>query len=243
MDNLLNLKSNRDLSAKALRKALVPVIGICTDSIALLAHTNQHLEQHRRDSIVFSLDKSFRQLAKNFPTESIELFGDDLPKRLTTIIANRKLLSHSSTSTVTKKLQSVPTTPRVLPTGGGGGGGGVEAKIWKSALSQAAKQIPKTENQGCSEERLEETKRCIQTKVSIQEKYHLFHYVKTYAGGNIQAFIHNWEKCTSDLSILDTVRVGLKRSLYKRNHNFTLRHRQKHRLLDQKWQSFITKKL
>ena len=99
MDTLLNLKSNRDPSAKALRKALVPVIGICTDSIDILAHTNQHLEQHRRYSIVFTLDKSFRQLAKNVPAESIELFGDGLPKRLTTIKANRKLLSHTSTYT------------------------------------------------------------------------------------------------------------------------------------------------
>ena len=109
-----NIRSN-DLKTQKVQTGITKstiVIGICTDSIALLAHTDQRLEQHRRDSIVFTLDKSFRQLAKNVPAISRVLFGDDLPKSLTTIKANRTLLNNTSTSMASKNYSQFPQFPR-----------------------------------------------------------------------------------------------------------------------------------
>ena len=69
-----------------------------TDSLALLSQVNTDLEQNRRDHIAYCLDNQYHTLRKNVPTDSEFLFGDDLPKRIMNVTANKKLFSSSKTS-------------------------------------------------------------------------------------------------------------------------------------------------
>lgn len=61
---LLTLRSNKLL--KEDKKSIVTQIHSCTDSIAMLSQVNAELEQTRRDAIVGTLDKNYRQLSKIF---------------------------------------------------------------------------------------------------------------------------------------------------------------------------------
>ena len=118
LEDLIKIKNNKELNARDIRKNLNSTISKCTDGLALLAHTNQSLEQQRRDQIVSSLDKPFIQLAKDVPEDSIELFGDDLPKRLTTIKANQKILAPEYTRHSSKNAYRPPQYPRGREQGG-----------------------------------------------------------------------------------------------------------------------------
>ena len=69
----------------------------CTDSLALLSQVNADLEQNRCDHIAYCLDNQYHTLRKNVPTDSEFLFGDDLPKRIMNVTANKKLFSSSKT--------------------------------------------------------------------------------------------------------------------------------------------------
>ena len=47
-DTVINLKNSKNLSTNNLRNSVGPVINDCTDSLALLIHVNNSLEQSRR---------------------------------------------------------------------------------------------------------------------------------------------------------------------------------------------------
>ena len=113
-NNLLNLKSNKTLSASDLRKELAPIIHDCTDSIAILSHTNAEIEQNRREDIVGCLDRRYRRLAKNVEPDSEWLFGDDLTKRILNINTNKKLLvgKHKAFSNQTSAYKNSKNYPR-----------------------------------------------------------------------------------------------------------------------------------
>ena len=66
--------------------------------LELLSQVNTDLEQNRRDHIALCPDNQYHALRKNVPVDSEFLFGDDLPKRIMNVTANKKLFSTSKTS-------------------------------------------------------------------------------------------------------------------------------------------------
>ena len=95
---LLDLKNSKSLNAFTLNENLSTMVHDCTDSLALLSQVNADLEQNRRDHIAHCLDNQYYTLRKYVPTDSEFLFGDDLPKRIMNVTANKKLFSSSKTS-------------------------------------------------------------------------------------------------------------------------------------------------
>ena len=49
-----------------------------TDALAILSYANQNIFQTRKDDIMSSLSKEFRQLRNNIPKDSKLLFGNDI---------------------------------------------------------------------------------------------------------------------------------------------------------------------
>ena len=49
-----------------------------TDALAILSYANQNIFQTRKDDIMSSLSKEFRQLRNNVPKDSKLLFGNDI---------------------------------------------------------------------------------------------------------------------------------------------------------------------
>ena len=49
-----------------------------TDALAILSYANQNIFQTRKDDIMSSLSKEFRQLRNNVPKDSKSLFGNDI---------------------------------------------------------------------------------------------------------------------------------------------------------------------
>ena len=86
-----------------------------TDSLALLSQVNTDLEQNRHDHIAYRLDNLYHTLRENVPADSEFLFGDDLPKRIMNVTANKKLFSTSKTSfqffKSSKNLRRFPQNP------------------------------------------------------------------------------------------------------------------------------------
>ena len=64
--------------------------------MAMLSHINSQVEQNRKDNIAFILDRQYHCLRKNVPSDSKELFGDVVTKRMTTITNNQKLFQTTS---------------------------------------------------------------------------------------------------------------------------------------------------
>ena len=95
---LLELKNSKNLNTTTLNKNLSTMVHDCTDSLVLLSQVNTDLDQNRRDHIVYCLDDQYYALGKNVPADSEFLSGDDLPKRIMNVIANKKLFSTSKTS-------------------------------------------------------------------------------------------------------------------------------------------------
>ena len=50
--DLVQLKNNRELTAKGIRKSIIPVIKTCTEAMAFLGHANQEADSIRRTNIV-----------------------------------------------------------------------------------------------------------------------------------------------------------------------------------------------
>ena len=96
-NTLLELKNSKNLNTTTLNKNLSTMVHDCTDSLALLSQVNSDLEQNRRDHIAYCLDNQYHALRKNVPADSEFLFGDDLPKRIMNVTANKKLFSTSKT--------------------------------------------------------------------------------------------------------------------------------------------------
>ena len=69
--DLVKMKSNREFTAKNIRKSIIPVIKTCTEVITFLGHANQKPDPIiRRTKIVMSLPKDLYHLAKDVPITS-----------------------------------------------------------------------------------------------------------------------------------------------------------------------------
>ena len=80
--DLVKLKNNRKLTAKDIRKSIIPVIKTCTEAMTFLGHANQETDSIRRTNIAMSLPKDLYPLAKDVPVPSEWLFGDDIHARI-----------------------------------------------------------------------------------------------------------------------------------------------------------------
>ena len=85
--DLVKLKNNRELTAKDIRKSIIPVIKTCTEAMTFLGHANQEAGSIRRTNIAMSLPKDLYPLAKDAPMPSKWLFGDDINARINNIKA------------------------------------------------------------------------------------------------------------------------------------------------------------
>ena len=65
------------------------------DSLAFLGLVSSELNQFRRDHLKSRLPEKVKPLAKNVPAKSEWLFGDDLNKRIKTIISTNTALTDS----------------------------------------------------------------------------------------------------------------------------------------------------
>ena len=68
--DLVKLKNNRELTAKDIRKSIIPVIKTCTEAMTFLSHANQVADSIRRTNIAMSLPKDLYPLAKDLPIPS-----------------------------------------------------------------------------------------------------------------------------------------------------------------------------
>lgn len=118
-DSLIKLKNTKNTNTINFKDALGSIAHEFTDSIAMLSQVNTNIEQNRKDSIAFSLGRKYYALRKNVPPESKELFGDDIAKRMATLINNKKLFESSSSSNTyfstydknSKNLRRFPQNP------------------------------------------------------------------------------------------------------------------------------------
>ena len=88
--DLVKLKNNRELTAKDIRKSIIPVIKTCTEAMTFLVHANQKVDSIRRTNIAMSLPKDLYPLAKDVPIPSGWLFGDDINARINNIKSQQK---------------------------------------------------------------------------------------------------------------------------------------------------------
>ena len=65
--DLVKLKNNRELTAKDIRKSIIPVIKTCTETMTFLSHANQEADSIRRTTIAMSPPKDVYPLAKDVP--------------------------------------------------------------------------------------------------------------------------------------------------------------------------------
>ena len=96
VDQLINLKSTKDLTVQQVKMSVSQLIPSCIDAVALLSCANAKIEQIRRNSISATLDKTYQNLAKNVPDESEQLFGDDLTKRITNLKTKHQILTKNT---------------------------------------------------------------------------------------------------------------------------------------------------
>ena len=69
--DLVKLKNNRELTAKNIRKSIIPVTKTCTEVMTFLGHANQKPDSIiRRTKIAMSLPKDLYPLAKDVPIPS-----------------------------------------------------------------------------------------------------------------------------------------------------------------------------
>ena len=73
------------------------LLTILADSVALLRLSAIELNTLRRDLIKHKLPDHLKQLAKDVPSDSTHLFGDDIQKRINQIAATNTALQKSST--------------------------------------------------------------------------------------------------------------------------------------------------
>ena len=93
LNTLVSIKPGEPLSQATLMSLKVNA----TDALAILSYANQNILQTRKDDIMPSLSKEFRQLHNNVPKDSKLLFGDDI---------NQRIMSISKTSKSVVKYQS-----------------------------------------------------------------------------------------------------------------------------------------
>ena len=88
--DLVNLKNNRELTAKGIRKSITPVIKTCTEAMTFLGHANQEANSIRRTKIAMSLPNELYPLTKDVAIPSEWLLGDEINARINNIKAQQK---------------------------------------------------------------------------------------------------------------------------------------------------------
>ena len=68
--DLVKRKNNRELTAKDIRKLIIPVIKTYTEAMTFLGHANQEADSIRRTNIAMSLPKDLYPLVKDVPIPS-----------------------------------------------------------------------------------------------------------------------------------------------------------------------------
>ena len=76
--DLVKLKNNRELTAKDIRKSIIPIIKTCAEAMRFLRHATREAHSIRRANIAMSVPNEFYPLAKNVPITLEWLFTDDI---------------------------------------------------------------------------------------------------------------------------------------------------------------------
>ena len=97
-NNLINLKTNKDISDKGLRLKLFNVTKICTESLTFLGVANLEGDNIRRQYLSKILPPKLVPLTKDVPTPSEFLLGNNLNDRIGTIETTQKMLQTYSNS-------------------------------------------------------------------------------------------------------------------------------------------------
>ena len=92
INNLINLKNNKDISGKELRLQLSNIIKTCTESLSFLGLTNLEGDNIRRQYLFKILPPKLVPLTKDVPTPSEFLLGNNLNDRIGTIETSQKML-------------------------------------------------------------------------------------------------------------------------------------------------------
>ena len=95
--DLVKLKNSREVTAKDIRKLIIPVIKTCTEAMTFLGHANQEADSIRRTNIAISLRKDLYPLANDVPIPSEWFFGDDINTRINNIKAQQKAVKVDKT--------------------------------------------------------------------------------------------------------------------------------------------------
>ena len=74
LNTLVSIKPGEPLS----QTTFMSLKAKTTDALAILSYANQNIFQTRKDDIMSSLSKEFRQLRNNVPKDSKLLFGNDI---------------------------------------------------------------------------------------------------------------------------------------------------------------------
>ncbi len=109
-NNLVSLQEQ-----KATDIPLGDMTASCIDVLTILGNMHQDLTQFRRDIIKPKLPGKLQRLATNVPAESKELFGDELNKRIVSLISSNKALmekSYAHNNTSYGKYSKNVKTPR-----------------------------------------------------------------------------------------------------------------------------------
>ena len=88
--DLVKLENDTELTAKDIRKLIIPVIRTCSEAMTFLGHANQEADPIRTTNIAMSLPKDLYHLAKDVPIPSEWLFGDDINARINDIKPQQK---------------------------------------------------------------------------------------------------------------------------------------------------------
>ena len=93
LNTLVSIKPGEPFS----QATLISLKANTINALAILSYANQNILQTRKDNIMPSLSKEFRQLCNNVPKDSKLLFGNDI---------NQRTMSISKTSKPVVKYQS-----------------------------------------------------------------------------------------------------------------------------------------
>ena len=102
---------SKDLKTQKLQSCILKTIGGISKVANNISFVNAELEQNRHAQIITCLDSQYQQLGSNVPPESHLLFGDDVTKKVITIIANKKLLPNKNSFKSSKNLWQFPENP------------------------------------------------------------------------------------------------------------------------------------
>ena len=94
-NNIINLKSNKDISGKELRLHLSNLIKICPEKLTFLGMANLKGNSIRRQYLCNILPLKLVSLTKNFPAPSNFLLGININDRIGTIETSQKIFSSS----------------------------------------------------------------------------------------------------------------------------------------------------